>query len=145
MSAYGTESSGFGQYSEFVRGMINVKRDPELSKVVPMDVPNRFMLLSLLIDTPINEDQEKLIMDKLEARQRLCLVFPPPDTAVVLFPLPSWLRQRRSFGPGSGESGHQDLREDGKAAAVTARGEKTNTFPISSSMMPSVHCILTDS
>ena len=34
-----------------------VKHDPELSRVIPLDVPNRFMLLSLLIDTPINEDQ----------------------------------------------------------------------------------------
>jgi hypothetical protein len=27
--------------------MITVKRDPELSRVIPLDVPNRFMLLSL--------------------------------------------------------------------------------------------------
>jgi hypothetical protein len=53
-------------YAEFVKGMISVKRDhKELSRSVPMDVPNRFMLLSLLIDTPINEEATKLIMDRL--------------------------------------------------------------------------------
>ena len=53
-------------FSEYVKGMIKVKNDPFLSTVVPMDVPNRFQLLSLLIDTPINEDQEKLIFDKMD-------------------------------------------------------------------------------
>ena len=36
-------------FSEYVQGMIEVKRDPELSTLIPMDVPNRFQLLSLLI------------------------------------------------------------------------------------------------
>ena len=58
-------------YGEFVQGMIKVKRDPILSTVVPMDVPNRFMLLSLLIDTPINEEQEALIMAKLEGAEKM--------------------------------------------------------------------------
>ena len=53
-------------YAQFVKGMVQVKADPELSELVPMDVPNRFMLLSLLIDSPINEDQAKLIKDKME-------------------------------------------------------------------------------
>ena len=57
-------------FGEYVQGMILVKQDPELSKVVPMDVPNRFQLLSLLIDSPINEDQEKLIFDKLNALEK---------------------------------------------------------------------------
>eukprot|EP01043_Picozoa_sp_COSAG02_P033959 COSAG02_NODE_2347_length_9092_cov_4.284666_4_plen_621_part_00 len=52
-------------FSEYVSGMIEVKRNKELSKLVPMDVPNRFQLLSLLIDTPINEDQEALIFNKM--------------------------------------------------------------------------------
>ena len=52
-------------FAEYVAGMIQVKRDRELSKLVPMDVPNRFQLLSLLIDTPINEDQEALIFSKM--------------------------------------------------------------------------------
>ena len=53
-------------FGEYVEGMIKVKNDPFLSTVVPMDVPNRFQLLSLLIDSPINEDQEKLIFDKMD-------------------------------------------------------------------------------
>lgn len=57
-------------FSEYVAGMIVVKRDRELSKVVPMDVPNRFQLLSLLIDTPINEDQEALIFNKMGALEK---------------------------------------------------------------------------
>ena len=58
-------------FAEYVRGMVQVKRDPELSDLIPMDVPNRFQLLSLLIDTPINEDQEKLIFDKLEPLEKV--------------------------------------------------------------------------
>ena len=81
-------------YAEFVNGMIKVKRDPDLSSVIPMDVPNRFMLLSLLIDTPINEDQEKLIMDKLEGAEKAGIKIlekmakPPltrPEIKAVLF------------------------------------------------------------
>eukprot|EP01047_Picozoa_sp_COSAG01_P044356 COSAG01_NODE_4001_length_5444_cov_8.703087_4_plen_216_part_00 len=41
-------------FGEYVKGMIKVKRDPELCNLIPMDVPNRFQLLSLVIDTPIN-------------------------------------------------------------------------------------------
>eukprot|EP01043_Picozoa_sp_COSAG02_P014829 COSAG02_NODE_618_length_19461_cov_39.117447_6_plen_1075_part_00 len=53
-------------FGEYVQGMIKVKNDKFLSTIVPLDVPNRFQLLSLLIDTPINEDQEKLIFDKMD-------------------------------------------------------------------------------
>ena len=35
-----------------------------------MDVPNRFQLLSLLIDTPINEDQEALIFNRMGALEK---------------------------------------------------------------------------
>lgn len=58
-------------FSEYAAGMMQVKRDPELSKLVPMDVPNRFQLLSLLIDSPINEDQEKLIFDKMDPLEQM--------------------------------------------------------------------------
>lgn len=50
--------------------MIKVKKDPVLSKLVPMEVPNRFELLSLLIDSPINQDQERLIFEKLNALEK---------------------------------------------------------------------------
>ena len=52
-------------YGDFVKGMIKTKKDPELSELIPLDIPNRFMLLSLLIDTPINEGQENLLTNKL--------------------------------------------------------------------------------
>ena len=52
-------------FSEYCKGMVLVKRDPELSAIIPMDVPNRFQLLSLLIDSPINADQEQLIFNKM--------------------------------------------------------------------------------
>jgi hypothetical protein len=57
-------------FSEFVAGMIIVKRDEELSNIMPMDVPNRFQLLSLLIDSPINEEQEELIFDKMSGLEK---------------------------------------------------------------------------
>ena len=57
-------------FSDFVEGMVKVKRDPELSQIIPLDVPNRFQLLSLLIDSPINEEQEQLIFDKMSALEK---------------------------------------------------------------------------
>ena len=45
--------------------MIQVNSDPELCEVIPMDVPNRFELLSLVIDSPINADQEHLIFHNM--------------------------------------------------------------------------------
>lgn len=58
-------------FAEYVQGMIKVKNDRYLSAIVPLDVPNRFQLLSLLIDTPINEDQEKLIFDNMDGLTKL--------------------------------------------------------------------------
>ena len=52
-------------FPQFVEGMLKLKEMPELKNIVPMDVPNRFELLSLLIDSPISEDKQKLIFDKL--------------------------------------------------------------------------------
>jgi Ca2+-binding EF-hand superfamily protein len=34
-------------FETYVKGMLKVKSDPELATLVPMDVPNRFQLLSL--------------------------------------------------------------------------------------------------
>jgi Ca2+-binding EF-hand superfamily protein len=63
----GKEWIAFGEY---VQGMIQVKCDPELSRILPMDVPNRFQLLSLLIDSPVNEDVEAQIKKKMGALER---------------------------------------------------------------------------
>ena len=60
-------------FSEYVAGMIKVKRDPELSGIIPMDVPNRFQLLSLLIDSPINEDQERLLFKKMNGLEKMAV------------------------------------------------------------------------
>ena len=57
-------------FETYVKGMLNVKADPELATLVPMDVPNRFQLLSLVIDSPINKDQERLIFDKLTGLEK---------------------------------------------------------------------------
>ena len=87
------EGNDWIPFSEFVHGMITVKRDPELSSIIPLDVPNRFQLLSLLIDTPINEEQEQLIFNKLSALEKMGIKMlnkmkkPPPtreEIAVTL-------------------------------------------------------------
>merc|ERR1719272_1359132 len=57
-------------FETYVQGMIKVKNDTELSQIVPMDVPNRFQLLSLLIDSPINEEEEALIFNKLTGLEK---------------------------------------------------------------------------
>ena len=51
------EAADWIPFEKYVAGMIKVKKDSELSQLIPMDVPNRFQLLSLLIDSPINEDR----------------------------------------------------------------------------------------
>ena len=57
-------------FEQYAKGMIQVRSNPDLSGIVPMDVPNRFQLLSLLIDSPINKDQEKLIFDRLNGLEK---------------------------------------------------------------------------
>jgi hypothetical protein len=37
-------------FADFVRGMLRIAEDPELKHVMPLDRPNRFQLLSLVID-----------------------------------------------------------------------------------------------
>lgn len=72
-------------FSEFVIGMITIREDPKLSSTIPLDVPNRFQLLSLLIDSPINEEQENLIFDKMSGLEKAgvnmlrTMEKPPPD------------------------------------------------------------------
>ena len=65
--AGGSDSISF---SMFVAGMLKVRDDPELGMVVPIHVPNRFAPLSLLIDTPINEVEHKLITKKMNVLER---------------------------------------------------------------------------
>lgn len=50
--------------------MITVKHHPVLSKLLPMDVPNRFQQLSLLIDPPVNREREDMIKQKLGVLER---------------------------------------------------------------------------
>ena len=50
--------------------MITVKSDPKLSAVLPMDVPNRFQQLSLLIDPPVNKEREDEIKRQLGCLER---------------------------------------------------------------------------
>eukprot|EP01050_Picozoa_sp_SAG11_P004220 SAG11_NODE_263_length_11526_cov_23.830314_4_plen_1064_part_00 len=90
-------------FTDFARGMIAIKRDPELHKIVPFGsalchacflygsvstrlylsllhlsvcccdirTPNRFQLLSLLIDTPINSEAEKRLLSSLSFLERI--------------------------------------------------------------------------
>ena len=50
--------------------MITVKNDPNLSQILPLDVPNRFQQLSLLIDPPVNKEREDEIKRKLGCLER---------------------------------------------------------------------------
>lgn len=52
-------------FADFVRGMIIVKNDAALAAIIKLDAPNKWQLLSLLIDSPINKQAERLILDKL--------------------------------------------------------------------------------
>jgi Ca2+-binding EF-hand superfamily protein len=59
------EGKDWIDFAEYVAGMLKLRDLPELRGIVPIDIPNRFELLSLLIDSPISQDKEKLIFDKL--------------------------------------------------------------------------------
>ena len=71
MDILNTQGKSWIPFSEYVQGMIAIKNDPAMRDLVPMDVPNRFQLISLLIDTPINEQNENLITDKLMALEKV--------------------------------------------------------------------------
>ena len=44
-------------FSDFMHGMIRVKADPDVAEMIKLDAPNKWELLSLLIDSPISEEQ----------------------------------------------------------------------------------------
>lgn len=52
-------------FAAYAEGIIRIQQEPGLQRKVPMDLPNRFALLSLLIDSPINQDQQKQIFEKM--------------------------------------------------------------------------------
>lgn len=52
-------------FAAYAEGMVRVQQDPDLHTKVPMHLPNRFALLSLIIDSPINQEQQKLIFQKM--------------------------------------------------------------------------------
>jgi Ca2+-binding EF-hand superfamily protein len=76
-------------FMDFAHGMVKVQKDPELSRLIPLDLPNRFQLLSLLIDSPINEEQEKLIYEKLGGLEKMGIKMlhkmakPPPSNEQI--------------------------------------------------------------
>ena len=67
------EGSDWIAFEQYCKGMSHVRADPALQGIIPMDVPQRFQLLSLLVDSPINEEQEKLINAKMNPLERFGL------------------------------------------------------------------------
>eukprot|EP01051_Picozoa_sp_SAG22_P002652 SAG22_NODE_120_length_19227_cov_7.584013_16_plen_1054_part_00 len=58
-------------FPEFVAGYILVKKDPVLGHIMRTDVPNRFQLLSLICDTPVNEEEEHALFENVSALEKL--------------------------------------------------------------------------
>ena len=57
-------------FEEFVRGMIQVKRDPQLNATFSIDTPNRFELLSLVIDSPINQAESDRLYERMNPLEK---------------------------------------------------------------------------
>jgi hypothetical protein len=64
----GKENIGF---AEFVKGMVQVEHDPELKPKFSIEIPNRFELLSLVIDSPINQAEADRLYSKMNPLEKL--------------------------------------------------------------------------
>ena len=62
LNPLGDEWITFAAYAE---GMVRTQQIPELQRMVPVELPNRFALLSLLIDSPINHEQQKQLFEQM--------------------------------------------------------------------------------
>jgi hypothetical protein len=56
------ESIGF---QEFAKGMVEARKLPQLKAAIPFDAPNRFELLSLVVDTPVSQAESDLIYARM--------------------------------------------------------------------------------
>lgn len=57
-------------FQEFLKGMIGVQKDPQLAAVFPVDAPNRFELLSLVIDAPTDPAESELLYQKMNPLEK---------------------------------------------------------------------------
>ena len=57
-------------FVEFLHGMAAVKQDSRCADWLNLHLPNKMKLLSLIIDTPVNEMESKRILDSLSLIER---------------------------------------------------------------------------
>ena len=57
-------------FNQFLKGMKFVKKDPKCATWIDINKPNKWELLSLLIDTPVGSAEEKRILSNLTAAER---------------------------------------------------------------------------
>jgi len=58
-------------FSDFLFGMVEVQRNERTAGWVDIDKPNRWELLSLIIDTPVSKDAHKKIVDGMSGLEKL--------------------------------------------------------------------------
>jgi hypothetical protein len=68
------EEAATGQpldFNMFLHGMAAVAKDPKCSGWMDVDKPNKWELMSLIIDTPVSKAEEKRIVDGLTGIEKL--------------------------------------------------------------------------
>ena len=58
-------------FKMFLHGIANVQNDPRCADWLGMDKPNKWELMSLIIDTPVSKAEEKRILDGLDGIDKL--------------------------------------------------------------------------
>lgn len=52
-------------FADFAKGMIKAREQPELKAAIPFDAPNRFELLSLVVDSPTSQAESDRLYQKM--------------------------------------------------------------------------------
>ena len=58
-------------FAEFVKGMVEAEKITDLRSMFSIDMPNRFELLSLIIDSPINRAESELLYDRMNPLEKI--------------------------------------------------------------------------
>lgn len=58
-------------FAQFVRGMVEAEKDPNLHSKFSTDIPNRFELLSLVVDSPINNAESNRLYEKMNPLEKV--------------------------------------------------------------------------
>ena len=58
-------------FAEFVRGMVEAAKISDLRLMFSIEIPNRFELLALIVDSPINQAESERLYDKMNPLEKI--------------------------------------------------------------------------